>query len=1121
MAMQRRSSGVWIDARGAAAVAPAAPSIRRARLGELRPPPPAGMRRAAAAAQAPISEEEAVVNALEAQDLDLVDAIPVTLAPAASAPSARRGAAAAAPAELELTVPASEDESAVVLIDQGGVYSWQFPEERATAPAADAAPSGGRRGPRAAAAAAPAQSLVFRIRATAPPAGAPAAARRGGLLTKILGSEAVVYVFRFAAKPLIAGGVRFLERNVVERLLRIGGPDPEQWEYMPEDWAPELPRDRVPRVLLLVHGTFSSTIGSFGHLAGQPAGREFLQHALRYYDLVIGYDHATLSRLPSENAGDLLRRLQRIRSGDRVVLDAVSYSRGGLVLRSLLGQLPASSPLRLRRAVFVGCTLAGTELANPANWHRLADRYTNLAAAGARAAALMPGFASTAVILASAIRGVGGLVKVLASTVLTEQGVPGLAAMEPEGEFLRELALLRPQVTEGPPSLQFAVTSNFDPDQAQADPHPDVLPPGLLMKLGDKAADALYGKPNDLVVHLDSMTEIEPLAQVFSFGTSGTVHHCAYFSQPETAGKLLEWLGPEPMAAAKASRPVPKMAASAPEPELMRGAEEMDVPREELDEVESAPARPARRGGVKAKPPAAAGGGAAAPAGQVECHFRAETDDQYELERVHTVQVTISREQLAAAVGAVHADAAAKVNAARLLVVECIPKLRVVLAYPDDARVEIPVPAAGDPAVLRFDLKGSEAGPAEVQVQVRQGPLPLATLRLKLEVVAQRARAAKPVQAEAELDALPRELPEAVDELRIVQVQPAGQKTQYRYELCLPSQGVRKPFESPLLDSDPATYVAALHKRIENRWAQYEGEKRAFARDLRAIGSEMFDQLFPRELREQLWQHRATIRSVQVISSEPFIPWELVLLRDPKDEVPGPDAAFLGELGVVRWLLEGYPPQKLQVRKDRIRYLVPDYPPPDTLQGAQEEVELLKKRGGTAVPPQAEAFFELLRNGAFDLLHVASHGTTDANDIGSARLLIPGKRRSDGSASEEDILATSVRYEARLAADGARPIVVLNACQSARGGFALKGLGGFAEAFVARGAGVFVGSSWSVGDQPAYAFVRELYRQLLDEGKTLADASAAARRKARDDGDATWLAYVVYGHPRAVVTRAG
>lgn len=1271
MAMQRRASGVLVEARGGTVVASSPLRIRRARLGELVPAAPAGGRRRAAPPPPPMTEEEAIVNAMEAQDLLLLDAIPVAPGATGLAAGQRRrtratpaAAAVAGAARVDLAVPLAEGQSAVVLVDNDGVYSWRLPDlERAPTPE-EAPPRRGRGAAAPAAAVPPARTMVFRIELAAPPAVPPGAvrraSRRGGLLTKVLAGKAVVYVFRFIARPVLQGAAKFLERHVSTGLVHLRGPEPQQWVALADDAPVQVPADRAARVLMLVHGTFSSTVGSFGSLAGQPDGRTLLEAALKHYDLVIGWDHRTLSELPSENAIAFAARLERIGFSEPPLVDAVSFSRGGLVLRSLVEQVMPSSALKLRmqRAIFVAATNGGTELANPQNWHRLADRYTNLAAAGARAAALVPAFAATGTILAAAIRGIGILVKLIATSAVTDQAVPGLAAMEPEGDFVREINGTQPGQPTPEQTYYCAVTSNFDPETASTQVSPEVMPPGLLLQLADKATDALHGQPNDLVVHVASMTQIDEkvgafIRERYDFGTNGLVHHCSYFSQPETARQLLHWLQLEPAAVPAAARVAPGVApqvvklrstqsaaealarvrhAKAPWIVIERPVVEAGQAKifryahpaqqgtqwlREFAKVRGAtvheafglheagrsreapmgagvgaaertwsmprglPAVEARRNsalrtitmahgepvGVLA-PPALPGAGvrgrpavppfgaptpwtgpmrmapaaplarapavgasatrgtqprprkpAATAAAEVACHFRAETDDEYVLEQVHTVVVTIAREVLQATRRA-SKTASAQVKKAKPLIVECMPMLRVSLEDPDNARVEIPVPDPGTPASLRFDLKANEVGAAQVQVQVRQGPLPLATMTLDLMVVPARSGTRRPVVAGADLAQLPDTLPRATDELRIVQMQPYGQKTQYRYELRLPSVGVQEGFESPVLDSDPGAYVASIHKRIEDRWTEHGSEKKAFARDLRAIGCELFDELFPAELKQLLWQHRQDVRSVQVLSTEPFIPWELVLLHDPAVTPPGSDAAFLGELGVVRWLVYGYPPETVRMRPEKLRYLVPAYPPPNDLPGAQQEIALLQGLGATPVAAEAEAVYGLIEQpGQFDLLHVACHGATDAADIGSARLLMPGKPRADGSLSEEDVLATTVRHTARLRQDGERPVVVLNACQSGRAGYTLKGLGGFAEAFIRGGAGVFVGSSWSIGDTPAQAFVQEFYRQFIERGKPLAAAAAAARTRARDDGDATWLAYVVYGHPRARARR--
>jgi CHAT domain-containing protein len=96
-------------------------------------------------------------------------------------------------------------------------------------------------------------------------------------------------------------------------------------------------------------------------------------------------------------------------------------------------------------------------------------------------------------------------------------------------------------------------------------------------------------------------------------------------------------------------------------------------------------------------------------------------------------------------------------------------------------------------------------------------------------------------------------------------------------------------------------------------------------------------------------------------------------------------------------------------------------------------------------------------------------------------------------------------------------MVVVNACQAGRAGYKLSGVGGFANAFLTGGAGAFVGTLWSVGDNPARVFTETLYKELL-QGSNLSEAAIAARAAAQKEGGATWLAYVVYGHPHMKIS---
>ena len=66
------------------------------------------------------------------------------------------------------------------------------------------------------------------------------------------------------------------------------------------------------------------------------------------------------------------------------------------------------------------------------------------------------------------------------------------------------------------------------------------------------------------------------------------------------------------------------------------------------------------------------------------------------------------------------------------------------------------------------------------------------------------------------------------------------------------------------------------------------------------------------------------------------------------------------------------------------------------------------------------------------------------------------------------------------------PVVVLNACQVGRQDYQLTGIGGFADSFLKRGAGAFIGTLWSVVDETARTFTETFYQTLLGN-KTAAE----------------------------------
>jgi hypothetical protein len=80
--------------------------------------------------------------------------------------------------------------------------------------------------------------------------------------------------------------------------------------------------DTKKPILLFLHGTFSSTLGSFGGLPKET----WASLRNQYGDQIFGYDHRTLSQSPIENALDLVASLPQ-----DAKLHLVTHSRGGLI----------------------------------------------------------------------------------------------------------------------------------------------------------------------------------------------------------------------------------------------------------------------------------------------------------------------------------------------------------------------------------------------------------------------------------------------------------------------------------------------------------------------------------------------------------------------------------------------------------------------------------------------------------------------------------------------------------------------------------------------------------------------------------------------------------------------
>ena len=300
----------------------------------------------------------------------------------------------------------------------------------------------------------------------------------------------------------------------------------------------KLPSAGDAPLLVLLHGTFSETQGTFGKLWKEHPQkvRDLFAH---YGNRVYGLDHPTLTASPIDNA---LMLAQALPNGARVHL--LTHSRGGLVAevlarvcaacavgeldtkmlapfsgakykkqRDTLLQLAANlkgRDIRIDRVVRVACPARGTLLAS-----KRMDAYVSV---------LKWSLELARIPVAPAIVDFIGEV---ASQRTDPAVLPGIEAMTPDSALVQ---WLHAADATGPLPGKLHVVAG------------DVQGDSIMSWVKTLLADAFYWTDNDLVVQTRSMYGGTPRAPAggqagasFLFDQGGKVTHFSYFSNPRTA----------------------------------------------------------------------------------------------------------------------------------------------------------------------------------------------------------------------------------------------------------------------------------------------------------------------------------------------------------------------------------------------------------------------------------------------------------------------------------------------------------------------------------------------------------------------------------------------------------
>jgi hypothetical protein len=290
--------------------------------------------------------------------------------------------------------------------------------------------------------------------------------------------------------------------------------------------------------------------------------------------------------------------------------------------------------------------------------------------------------------------------------------------------------------------------------------------------------------------------------------------------------------------------------------------------------------------------------------------------------------------------------------------------------------------------------------------------------------------------------------------------------------------------------------TVAMLRAMTNESSEYTPKNTRAWMERMGIG--LWNDMVPDLIKDQFWQLRSSIGAFSIACGQDTIPWELLY---PLSSVKGADAGFLVEQFPV--LRRAYGQRRSRrVSMTPSLYVVSARSPAN----ARQEVDVLRRRlaAGQEVL-DLELLLELVEAGDVGLLHFACHNTFRA-EAGGSSIAMGGGPFVPGLLNR----AVTTRSLAQRS-----PLVFINACRTAGAIPEYTRLMGWAEQFMAAGAGAFVGTLWAVRSDSALTFAEAFYDALL-AGQTLGQAGRTARlTTAANVSDPTWLAYTVYGDPAA------
>lgn len=415
----------------------------------------------------------------------------------------------------------------------------------------------------------------------------------------------------------------------------------------------------------------------------------------------------------------------------------------------------------------------------------------------------------------------------------------------------------------------------------------------------------------------------------------------------------------------------------------------------------------------------------------------------------------------------------------------------------------------GEPQPQQFKLRATEPGRGDIRVYAYHRGQPLGAITLKPEVQPS-GEAAFPAADALHQQGIERISLHQPDLTLIILEERKGTRLNFKMFLTGRNPALElhyKRFDSPEIRQDPSGFITEFYQQVEKLSTRKPYNPKITAQRLAAMGSKLFNELFPNDLRQLLWRLQDQITSVLIQADEPWIPWEMCRLvgRENGRVVEGP---YLCEkFALTRWIPSIEMRSRLSL--SRMALVVPR----DTgLRHVQDERDYLLNLNSRAreverIRAGYSEVREAMALGEYDAWHFSGHGGFHAKDVDHSLIVLENQeplRVEDLNGLTENV-------------GNPHPLVFLNACQVGRADMGLTGFGGWAQRFLKVGAGAFIGAYWLIQDKPAYLFTTYFYDNLLTQQLPIGEAARQARLSLQKLGTPDWLAYTVYANPLATV----